>query len=770
MDNEGKDLNKEKFDGFMALLKKISISLQEKEHKGLVNDSYLQDFQVRFKKLEESSANILAENRNLKIGIVGQVKAGKSSFLNALLFDGQDILPHAATPMTAALTRIVYSNEPYAKVTYYGRKDWDDILKNADTYETVIRESLNKWESEQRRKNEENKGRIHATVQKGIKEIGHSLDLTGEHAEARQREENKIKSLMPERLSACKEVFDLAKVHGIDPDRFLGTEENVVINEQNIQNDLSEYVGVDGRYTPFVKYIELGMNQSALSGGIEIIDTPGMDDPIVSRGLQTKNFLMNCDIVFILTPSSEFLDSNDLKLIANTLPADNIRQAVLLGSKVDDAFLENSSRKRISLREVIGITVSKLTRDAERKIDSYLRMEGASSQGTALKNLKGRKPKFVSSILHSAARKKQMGLPLSGLENQVVNNLMNRFDGMSDEPNFLRELANIDRLRNEEFTEVKQRKEEIIAERQEELLSSQQLAFLKHLNEMQAEAEGNLETIKTGDIDSLTHRLEMSRRALISMRRQIATIFEGCAIDSHRYLVKLSNDLKAEAKSFMDIRVENKTKTEHHVIEHWFSKDEHWDEIIHYTVASVNDAVANVRNYTNAIEQALDRELLHAIDVHKIQNEVKAAVLSAFQLADTDFNENDIIGPVGNVLNSITIPEFNVIDERRYTSIIEEQFSGSVRDEDIHELVKVQNRVLAEIQKEIGEKLKEKSKSIEAMLNERAANFTDDVKKQIEEKITILQKNLTDREGSIKNYSVFLQVIGELKDELRHYA
>ena len=171
MNNEGRDLNKEKFDGFMALLKKISISLQEKEHKGLVNDSYLQDFQVRFKKLEESSANILEENRNLKIGIVGQVKAGKSSFLNALLFDGQDILPHAATPMTAALTRIVYSNEPYARVTYYGRKDWDDILKNADTYETVLCEALDKWESEQRRKNEENKGKMQILCEEFMKDI-----------------------------------------------------------------------------------------------------------------------------------------------------------------------------------------------------------------------------------------------------------------------------------------------------------------------------------------------------------------------------------------------------------------------------------------------------------------------------------------------------------------------------------------------------------------------------------------------------------------------
>ena len=43
---------------------------------------------------------------NLRIGIMGRVKAGKSTFLNALLFDGQPVLPQAATPKTANLTRI----------------------------------------------------------------------------------------------------------------------------------------------------------------------------------------------------------------------------------------------------------------------------------------------------------------------------------------------------------------------------------------------------------------------------------------------------------------------------------------------------------------------------------------------------------------------------------------------------------------------------------------------------------------------------------------
>lgn len=61
--------------------------------------SELADLAEQFKKDAQFAIN---ENRLLRIGIIGQIKRGKSSFLNSLLFKGQDILPKAATPMTAA--------------------------------------------------------------------------------------------------------------------------------------------------------------------------------------------------------------------------------------------------------------------------------------------------------------------------------------------------------------------------------------------------------------------------------------------------------------------------------------------------------------------------------------------------------------------------------------------------------------------------------------------------------------------------------------------
>lgn len=65
------------------------------------------------------------ENRKLNIGVVGQVKAGKSSFLNTLLFDGKEILPKASTPKTATLTKMEYSDQNMIQIEYYSVEEWE---------------------------------------------------------------------------------------------------------------------------------------------------------------------------------------------------------------------------------------------------------------------------------------------------------------------------------------------------------------------------------------------------------------------------------------------------------------------------------------------------------------------------------------------------------------------------------------------------------------------------------------------------------------------
>lgn len=89
----------------------------------------------RPQQLDQACQTLQNQNRLMNIGIVGRVKAGKSSLLNALIFDGEPILPKAATPMTAALTTITWVEVFQAKVEFYSEADVATIRFKADQFE-----------------------------------------------------------------------------------------------------------------------------------------------------------------------------------------------------------------------------------------------------------------------------------------------------------------------------------------------------------------------------------------------------------------------------------------------------------------------------------------------------------------------------------------------------------------------------------------------------------------------------------------------------------
>jgi len=197
----------------------------------------------------------------LSIGVMGQVKAGKSSFLNSLLFGGRSLLPEAATPKTANLTRIRYAAKPSFTARFYQPQDWALIEQQAASD-------------------------LPDDTSRAARELVESARASGED--------------IP-KLLAQGEI----NLHADDIDGLLGV--------------LDEYVGGDGRLTSLVAETELALPIDELIG-IEIVDTPGMNDPVVSRTAKTREYMGQCDVVFFLTRASQFLDSSDQALLTVQLP------------------------------------------------------------------------------------------------------------------------------------------------------------------------------------------------------------------------------------------------------------------------------------------------------------------------------------------------------------------------------------------------------------------------------------------------------------------
>ena len=109
-------------------------------HKYEFIDSHLDNIEREMHEFVDAGTKLIEEGDTLQIGIVGQVKAGKSSFLNALFFDGENILPRASTPMTAGLTILEYGEQNALEVDYFTQKDWSFFERDSDAYKRVEEE------------------------------------------------------------------------------------------------------------------------------------------------------------------------------------------------------------------------------------------------------------------------------------------------------------------------------------------------------------------------------------------------------------------------------------------------------------------------------------------------------------------------------------------------------------------------------------------------------------------------------------------------------
>lgn len=65
----------------------------------------------------EACDKLFGEDKIIDVAILGQFKAGKSSFVNSLI--GQNALPVGVIPVTTVITRLYYGREPEAIVTHF---------------------------------------------------------------------------------------------------------------------------------------------------------------------------------------------------------------------------------------------------------------------------------------------------------------------------------------------------------------------------------------------------------------------------------------------------------------------------------------------------------------------------------------------------------------------------------------------------------------------------------------------------------------------------
>ena len=241
----------------------------------------------------------------LTIGVIGQMKCGKSTFLNSFVFE-DTVLPAATTPMTAALSVITYGEQKKVVAEFYTNDEWEEQKAQA----------------------------------------ARSLDDVAGDTMA----ESKIK--------AAKELVSKASRLGSNLRDYLGK-----TKEDSFEN-IIEYVGADGKYVSITKSVKIYYPKEYLKG-VEIVDTPGFNDPIVSREERTKEFLKKADVVLMMLYAGRPFDATDRDIIFKNVSQCGIGKVLIGINKYDIPYCsEVNPEDEEQIKDYVKSEIAKACRES----------------------------------------------------------------------------------------------------------------------------------------------------------------------------------------------------------------------------------------------------------------------------------------------------------------------------------------------------------------------------------------------------------------------
>lgn len=440
--------------------------------------SIIQSLKSKLDEIYSGGKQLEKQNDILKIGVVGQVKAGKSSFLNSLFFDGESVLPRASTPMTAGLTVLRYGEENKFDIEYYNTSEWKLFSDKEAEYNSLLNDL---------RQNDPT-----ATDAELIKRYNIPDDIVSAHKLISKCSRRALDKIKPESIIESKEFSGI----------------------KDLQCTLDNYVGADGAYTPITKCLTIALKDDRLKG-IEVVDTPGVNDPVLSRELRTREFLRGCHGVFFLSYSGRFFDSTDVGFLTNRIGSQGIGSVVLIASKFDSVLQDVGMHFRDDLGNAIE--------DCQKKLKGQYQNNICSS------SFNGTDPilDFSSGIGYSIFKKDLH--TLDEMESHVVSQMKSFYPSFfsSDEDikSTFYDLSQIDSIRDSYLDDVfKKNKFNIIKEKVNKYFDNASSSIKDIISKEQAKLSEMIKIIENSDIKDIEREKEISSKVIKEISSDINSI------------------------------------------------------------------------------------------------------------------------------------------------------------------------------------------------------------------------------------------------------
>ncbi len=572
------------------------------------------------------------EKRLLTIGIIGRVKAGKSSLLNSVLFDGQDILPKAATPMTASLVVISHDEKFSATVDFFSRTDIENIEKEHRVYSDELERKIRDLEAAARRR-QPGAGTGGFTAKTPLGKATESVE-----EKARRQAQRDFKE---HRYSASFDQYERMRSSGkLTEIKRSSTSERTLTAKSlgELKSQLGEYVGSNGAFMPFTKSVHLKLPDAPRD--VQVVDTPGVNDPVVSREQRTREYLKRCDVVLIVINAGQFLNDNDTDLMDNVTEREGIREMYLIAAQADSQLVGNSifADSKGDLHEAMRLLRSQIGEHAVSTLN-VLKQKSPEVGKAYDQIIEGGEKRVIvtSSICHAMLQRFDARNAWDENMSTVWGNLQrdypDYFGSDASARETLKLLANIDSV--QQGVEIaRQSRDAIVENKRADYLSAQARAVQEFGRRLAKGVEAQVEVVRNTNMSQVEEQKQSVETLLRNGGDAVDNAFEE-SLDNFK--AELLDTVQSKAKNlFSGFRNENRnsveTKTETRTgrrkqggIVGWVKGlfgggYEEYDYTEEVTTIRAGAVTARVNDLVNDLQEELDRA------VRSAKNEWKGVV------------------------------------------------------------------------------------------------------------------------------------------------
>lgn len=573
--------------------------------------------------LKDKTEDFFGEDRQLHLAVIGQVKAGKSSFLNELLFEGNSMLPFDNLPKTSTPTRICYSPQNMLEITYINRSDIEQIekLSALDAQIPMVRAAHD--------------------LNEGIKRLDYNID---------------------EYL-------------------LMDTQRILADSIDELFHRLDDYVSENGQFTPLVKDVTLHVNLTAIKD-IVIADTHGLNDPVVSRSEKTKQYIETCDAAFFLSHSGSFLDDTDIKLLTSILPQKGIKDLIVVASQLDSALMDTIYDFG-SLNEAYESTIDALLNHAKNSYSKeFHRMLEQDTHASLIKVIEClREPIFASAMTRRMSRINKTNYT----EYQHI--IYQRLSMYEDIDNvWLERISGFDKIL-QRFEDILERKDELMQSKANSFvlltksdIESRFIQIKEHIQQEQKKNSIEILTAKRNDVVKAIHDAQKSVSLAFD---EYLSPLEG-ALQSAALEINALKDIHNQVSERTDILVNNQaiTISDTKLFLPWTwgaSHTEYRAEEISVSFVDIGEHIKNLQYITDNVEALSHQVFDRFSDTTALKNHLNR--ITGIANGSLHLDVQDITRGTADALKTLSVPVCSY-DCTRYIKRLEGRFSGRIKAPD----------------------------------------------------------------------------------------